>query len=317
MLASLKFVQGAVAKKDFVPALTHYRIENGTVRGYNGILALCSPIPMDIECTPRAEPMVKAISYCEDTVSMSLTPTGKLSIKSGAFKALVDCVEGPTPHVVPEGDTVQVDGASLIAAFKAVWPFVGNDASRPWSNGVLLQGQSAFATNNVTLVEYWVGGNFPKSVNIPRAAVQEMIRINEPPISAQLTDTSITFHYEGNRWIRTQLFSLEWPDLGRVLDRESTPVAMEEQLFVALEKLQFFVDKSGRIFFKDGIVRTHADYAEGATYEIATLQHEGIFNIDMLKCLSGVAQTIDWSLYPGPCMFFGERLRGAIIGMRM
>ena len=44
MLKALKFVQGAVSKKDLVPALTHFRIENGTVRSYNGMLALCTPI---------------------------------------------------------------------------------------------------------------------------------------------------------------------------------------------------------------------------------------------------------------------------------
>ena len=54
MLKELKFVQGAVSSKDFIPALTHFRIENGTVRSFNGLLALCSPIALDIDCTPKA-----------------------------------------------------------------------------------------------------------------------------------------------------------------------------------------------------------------------------------------------------------------------
>jgi len=44
MLKELRFVQGAVAKKDFVPAMTHFRIEKGTVRSFNGNLAICSPL---------------------------------------------------------------------------------------------------------------------------------------------------------------------------------------------------------------------------------------------------------------------------------
>ena len=76
MLTSLKFVQGAVAKKDFLPALTHFVIENGTVRGYNGMLALCSPIPFDIACKPKAESLVKAIANCNETVTLSLTQRG-------------------------------------------------------------------------------------------------------------------------------------------------------------------------------------------------------------------------------------------------
>jgi len=36
----------------------------------------------------------------------------------------------------------------------------------------------------------------------------------------------------------------------------------------------------------------------------------------MLNLLNGNANSIDWSAYPSPCMFFGDRLRGAIVGMR-
>lgn len=317
MLSCLKFVQGAVAKKDLLPALTHFRIENGTVRGYNGTLALCSPIPLDIECTPKAEPMVRAIGNCDDTVAMTLTPAGRLSIKSGAFKAFVDCVEGDTPHVDPEGEFFDMDGVALLTALKTVWPFVGDDASRPWTNGVLLRGQSAFATNNVTLVEYWIGSAFPHSVNIPRAAIKEMLRIDEAPIKAQMAENSITFHYLDGRWIRTQLYTTDWPDLAKVLDKPCTPVPMDERLFGALTKIKSFVDKNGRVLIGGGRVRTHDDDNIGATVEIPDLQWDGIFNIEMLKLLEGVVTTIDWSAYPAPCLFYGDRLRGAIVGMRM
>jgi hypothetical protein len=37
----------------------------------------------------------------------------------------------------------------------------------------------------------------------------------------------------------------------------------------------------------------------------------------MLKLLEGVATHADFTRYPNPTLFFGDRLRGAIIGMRM
>jgi len=317
MLKSLKFVQGSVAKKDFVPSLSHFRIENGTVRGYNGMLALCSPIPFDITCAPKAEPLVKAISNCVETVQLAMTQAGRLSIRSGKFKAFVDCVDGDTPHVQPEGEHVVIEGAALLPAFKTVAPFIGDDASRPWSNGVLLLGQSAFATNNITLVEYWTGITVPRPLNIPRAAVREMLRINEVPESAQLTDVSITFHYSGGRWLRTQLFETQWPDLFKVLNKESNPQPVDARLFEALTNLKPFTDKMGRILFRGaGKIATHDDETEGAGYELEGFDHTGVYQIDMLGLLQGNVKTIDWSLYPAPCMFFGDKLRGAIVGMR-
>lgn len=317
MLKSLKFVQGSVAKKDFVPSLSHFRIENGTVRGYNGMLALCSPIPFDITCTPKAEPLVKAISNCVETVQLTMTAAGRLSIRSGKFKAFVDCVEGETPHVQPKGEHVVIEGAALLQAFKTVAPFIGDDASRLWSNGVLLLGQSAFATNNITLVEYWTGITVPRPLNIPRAAVREMLRINEAPESVQLTDVSITFHYSGGRWLRTQLFETQWPDLSKVLNKESNPQPVDARLFEALTNLKPFTDKMGRILFRGaGKIATHDDETEGAGYELEGFDHTGVYQIDMLGLLEGNVKTIDWSLYPAPCMFFGDKLRGAIVGMR-
>lgn len=317
MLTELKFVQGAVAKKDFLPALTHFVIENGTVRGFNGMLALCSPIPFDIACKPKAESLVKAIANCTETVQLSLTPAGRLSVKSGKFKAFVDCVEGETPHAMPEGEVVAIDGAALLQAFKVVSPFIGDDASRPWSNGVLLLGQSAFATNNITLVEYWTGAPMPRPLNIPRAAIKEILRIDEPPVSVQLTENSITFHFTGDRWLRTQLFETKWPDLTRVLNKESKPSPLDSRLFEALKTIKPFSDKLGRVVFKGGgKIATHDEETEGAGFEIEGFDHTGVYQLEMLMLLQNGVTSIDWSLYPSPCMFFGDRLRGAIVGMK-
>lgn len=315
MLQQLKFVQGAISTKDFIPALTHFAIDNGRVRGYNGTLALCSPLSLDIDCKPEALPLIKAIANCNDTVQMSLTPTGRLAIKSGSFKAFINCIDQETPHVEPEGEPLEIDGAALLEAFKCVLPFISNDASRQWSNGVLLDGESVFATNNITAVEYWVGVKFPYKCNVPRSCIKEMLRIGKPPLHAQITETSITFHYDDNCWIRTQLFGNEWPDLRNILAAPSNALPFNELLFPALDKLKPFVDKLGRVYFADNVVSTSLVDNEGASNEIH-IASDGLYNIEILNLLKGIVTHIDWSLYPAACMFFGDRLRGALIGMK-
>lgn len=317
MLAELRFVQGAVAKKDLLPAMTHFAIEGGTVRSFNGSLALCSPIPFDIDCKPKAGPLVQAISNCTETVTLSMTAAGKLKIQSGKFKAFVECVHEETPHVLPEGEEILFDGDILLKALKVLMQFSGNDASRPWTNGILLRDQSAFATNNVVLAEYWLGSRFPITVNVPRVAVKEMLRIGEPPISAQLTDNSITFHYPNGRWIRTQLLSNEWPDLGKVLDRAANVTPINSAIFDGIRTIKPFADKLGRIFFTEGAIATHPDTGEGAVFEIEGWDVPGVYHADMLLLLEGVAQQADLTNYPDPCLFYGDRIRGAIIGMKL
>lgn len=316
MLKELKFVQGAVSKKDFIPAMTHFAIEAGTVRAYNGVIALGSPLPFDIDCKPKADALVKAIGNCGETIALAMTTSGRLKVSSGSFKAFIECVQEETPHVQPEGEPLELNGEAVLQAIKVISPFIGDDASRPWSNGVLLRDGSAFATNNVCLVQYWIGAELPATINIPRAAIKEMLRINEAPTHAQLAQNSITFHYADSRWVRTQLLESNWPDLSKVLDRTANVSPVSAELFTGLESLRPFADKLGRVYFKDGVLRTVADDGEGASYEMENFPYEGIYQIEMLRLLNGVALQVDFGAYPDPCVFYGDQLRGAIVGMR-
>lgn len=315
MLRELKFVMGAVAKKDFVAAMTHFCIQDGRVSSFNGKLALSSPINFDINCKPKAQTLVKAIAQCEDTITLAYTKAGRLLVKSGSFSASVECTDESTPDVTPSGDPFPVDGAILLDCLKRIEGFIGDDASRPWSNGVLLRGQSAFATNNSMIVEYWLGENVPRSVNIPLDAIKEMLRINEPPVGSQIDETSISFHYADGRWIRSHLLNTEWPDVSRILERDSKPQPMREELFTAIEHLKPFTSKMNEVYFVKGGIKTHMEDGEGASYDIAGFDYDGCYTVTMLLKLKGVAERVDFGLYPGPCTFFGNRLRGVFIGL--
>jgi hypothetical protein len=320
MLAELKFVAGAVAAKDLVPGLTHFRIQNGTVRSYNGNLAMCSPIALDIDCCPKGVDMVRAIANCEDATVVSVTPSGKLSIRSGGFRALVPLIEGDTPHVEPAGQIVHFNGEQLLKAFKVLDPIVGTDASRPFTTGVLIDGASAYATNNVVMAQYWIGDPFPGTVNIPRSAVRELLRIGEAPTHAQVDSNSITFHFTDGRWIRSQLIMDAWPlqKVNQLLDQPNNPQPIDPTMFVGLAKLKSMTDGKGtRVYLKDSALRTSLDEDEGSVYELPGLPFEGCYNMQMLGLLEDVVTSIDMTLYPDPCIFYGENLRGAIVGMSM
>lgn len=315
MLDALRFVQGAVAKKDFVQALTHFRIKDGTVMGHNGGLTLSAPIDLDLDVVPKAVSFVKAIQTCTETISLGLTAAGRLSVRSGKFRAYVECLPDGFPDITPEGETVAFK-PGIVKALKLLEPFIGEDASRPWARGVLFRGQSAFATNNVILVEHWLGYDFPRQINIPQKAIAEMIRIGDDPTHMQVAENSVTFFYEGDRWLKTQLYSLDWPDLGKVLSRPANPIEPPVGLWDAVESLAPFTDKLRRVFLSEGVVTTVQTEGDGASIDVPALKTRGIYNVDYLLEVAKVAQVIDLAGYPGPAMFFGEGIRGAIIGMR-
>lgn len=319
MLEALKFVKGAVGKKDYVPALTHFCISNGRITGYNGKISLSAPIALDVDCCPKAVPFVRAVEACNETAQLHLTPTGKLSIRSGKFRAHVDTVGVEVfPEVLPEGQHVQIDGR-LLPALRKVVDIIGEDASRQWATGLLLDGNSVFATNNVIIAQHWLGYHFPYRVVVPKYTVKEMIRIGEEPIGMQLTQLNITFHYEGDRWLRSQLICEGWPPVLDILNADAVPEGevppVADEFWAALETLAPFLDEAtARVFLMEDSVRTAP--SEGTSVEQCGTGLSGIYNHKMLSLLHGLADKINFQSYPSRVVWYGDGVRGLLVGMR-
>jgi DNA polymerase III sliding clamp (beta) subunit (PCNA family) len=317
MLEALKFVKGAVARKDFIPALQHFRIQHGHISSFNGTLGLRSPIAIDLDCAPKADAFIRAIEACKDTVALSLTETGRLLVRSGRFRTFVDTVEPSAfPHVLPEGKRVAVDD-SLMPALRYLEPYIADDASRPWACGIMLSNESAFATNNIVLFEYWLGFQFPARINIPAAAVRELLRLGESPTSMQVSDNRATFHFDSGRWLTTQLDVNAWPETEALLSRESSQQNFPDGFFDALESIEPFLDEFGTVHFMGDRMATSAQPdKEGTTVELEGLPAAGCFNGRQLLRLKGAVDTIDFSSYPAPSLFYGPQARGLVVGIK-
>jgi len=319
MLGDLKFVQGAVAKKDYQPALTHFRVTGGRVAGFNGTIALSSPIALDITATPKAVPFVKAIERCTDetTTVVYMTEGGKLALKSGGFRAFIECHDDGDilDSIAPEGTEVPI-ADTFLEGIRALLPYVGTDASRPWATGILLRDYSAYATNNIVLAEYWIGSEMP-NINLPTSALNELVRIGAPPIRITLGEQSITFFFEGDRWMRSQLLNADWPNVAAMLNTtlEAELMPFPEGFFEAVETIIPFVGEEGRIYFRQGRVTTSPHEGEGASVDIEGLPDYGAYHHKHLMSLQGVATSIDFTPHPQACPFQGEKLRGVVMGM--
>lgn len=321
MLKELKFVQGAVAAKDYVPELQHFKIGNGRVDGFNGLIALSTPIDLDLVAMPKAVSFVKAIERLPDNseVAINMTQTGRLSIKGGKARFFVECWEAThaTPHVAPAGETYAIP-PGILAVMRKLAPFMGIDASRPWACGIRFDGQMANVTNNIVAIQHWLEGlEFPSPINIPSMAIKEMLRIGQDPIAMQSEERAITFHYPNGAWLRTQLLEGMWPvDLNRVLDVQCNALPVAADIFDSVQRLDAFGGKEGRVYLRDGQVSTSLSEGEGAVIEVDDLIANGCFHINQIVSLHGVAATVDWGLYPSPVIFYGDGLRGAIMGIK-
>lgn len=318
MLNDLKFVQGAVAKKDYVPALTHFHIGDGRIYGFNGVLAISTPTDLAVSATPKARSFVKAVERIpEDTeIVLNLTEAGRLGVKAGNFRCYVECHEDSAGvvRVEPAGEIMPLQGG-ILPILRRLAPFMGIDASRPWAMGIRLSGRSAFATNNIILVEHWLPVAFPELV-IPAEAIKEMIRIGHDPESIQIEERAVTFNYANGAWLRTALIAGDWPDLAAVLNKDCEALPFPDGFFDAVNRLDAFTSEGNRLYLRGGIVATSDTEGDGALVELDDFGGIGIHFLEQMAKLDGVATSIDFGMWPAPCLFFGDLLRGAIIGMR-
>lgn len=316
MIDALSFVRGVISQRGDIPELTHFCISGGRITGYNGFVTLSSPIALDIEVNPHAATFARAVQRCEGATALRMTPAGRLAIETATLRVYINCVEDFSAALTrTPAECVAQPG--LFEALKRAFPFIAEDASRPWAQSALVADGCVTATNNVTVAQIWTGHSLPR-ICIPRTLIAEMVRIGIEPVGYAADANSITLLYPDDRWIRAALVEDKWPydKLNALLDYADAPQrVIPEDFFAALHRLEPFIEgKAAPVYFTGDGLATSETPEIGAAAPVADLIVGPIFNLKQLQLLEGVATTIDFTAHPGPCLFMGDNLRGAIIG---
>lgn len=321
MIDLLKIVNGAVATKDVVPVLNNFCLyrslfnNKGRIQGGNGVVCIDAPFEHPIkECTVNASRFIKAIEACGEMPDFDITPTGRLSIKKGKFKAYLATLPiTDYPIISQEGTLVKVK-PTFVDAIASIKQFVSEDASRVWSMSVLISGGYLYATNNVIVVRVPYELDYEYDVSLPIDAVNRIIDIQELPSACYVSELSFTLEYR-DMWMRSQLTNAPWPGVSQLFDGFSVDVVVPPDLKSAVEKVKSFCvnEKFPVIKLGEEVATDSAD--EGASMSGFELP-KASFHADQLTKVLSVATHIDFSTYPKPCFFKGKGIEGMIIGIR-
>jgi hypothetical protein len=319
MLNALRFVSGAVSKLDTVPALSHYRVEAGFIMGFNGTVAICSPIDLALTATPNAEQFYRALKSCDEVVTITQTHSGSLRVKSGTFSAVVDCLPDAYPAVAPDGAAYAVK-PGMGALLKKLVPIISNDPMKLWANGALFSTDGTITvTDGVVMAQAYTGDYMPGVCNVPAVALREVVRTGLDPVALQFGAQSLTFHFDGGKWLRTTLFNAAWPlhKLDGILGRAAQPVAIPDGYFASVEKLIPFGDDFAKLAFDPaGFHMEDGDKQQRARVDMQVQEGAaGVYNARLLLKIKDLAKWIDFSQYPSAALWSGDNVRGAIMPM--
>jgi hypothetical protein len=327
MLDSLQLVRGAVSKERLVPVLSHFAFRDGRVCGFDGRTYINAPAPdITLNLTVPARPFLAAYDAMSATeggaAKIKLTRhDDRLRISKGRMRVTLPA--GPVdafPFAEPDAAKSKRMPAGFLALLTALRPFVGEDASRPWSASVKIVDGVAYATNNIVLAAARMPTKGPamKCV-LPVQAIDELLRIALDPSHVTADDSAVTFHLPGGAWLRTSLLHDTWPDAKKTISASHAGARLKQyptaEWADAVDSIRPFCPdvKHEVVVMEQGRIRTQ----EGeVSAEVGGWKFDGqyMFHIEPLLCVLRAATHLDLASFPR-IPWTGPTVEGVLLGM--
>lgn len=174
----------------------------------NGRYTVDVPCNMPL-CTVDAAKLASAWGVCDSDPSFRVTDASLMVVGHARRSriGLADSREYPRTAPTPKTSHTAAGVSALIDQLR---PFVATDSSKIWANGICLHNGFAYATNNVILCRVPFPTVLPATVIVPSACFDAVTTKGEP-IDMGVTPDSVTFYFEDDVWVRTQLIAATWP----------------------------------------------------------------------------------------------------------
>lgn len=221
LIDALRRVRGAVASSATLQqSFLNFAFANGRVHATDGRIYISSPLPKANAKLSGAVDARKLIAALEGPSMTDEEP--KVLIKEGVLHVIGERLQARiqvSTDVFPLLDVLPITSKSwsrlkdesFVGRIERVRPFVGDDASRAWACGVLLDGEFAYATNNVSIVRTPIQPLLKKgALNVPLFAVDALLGALETP-ELYAHEPGLSFMYANGTFLRTSLFDHVWP----------------------------------------------------------------------------------------------------------
>lgn len=306
MREAVLWISQALPKKTLIPVFNHISIQDGRAMASNGFITMSHPVNDSLVATPNGEMLVNAFKVCDGKTAISQLDNGNLVIKAKDFKVTIPSTTDAFP-TLPSGGNVIPSPFAIRAALQAVRKFVSKDNARPIFRSVCFKGTSLFASNNVSIVEYWAGVHTPFNFALPVDTVDAILSIPDEPIYLEVSERWIRLHYGNGGWIHTSIMEESWPNLephlqGDWVSVPPTPVGLWE----AVKRVRPFLGASTTVAVRGGKV-----VATAAEAEVLGLVGEAVYSHEHLAQLEGTALAMRFGT---PLRWIGHNVRGVTYG---
>lgn len=316
MIATLKAACSICESGSALANYKHLVFEAGRLHAFNGVVQVQAPTDFSEKETfaVNEERLLQALSACEGEDAKVTLKDEFLVLKRGKLTVRVRKLPAdnlfrssiPTP---PVKRREKIEG--LQEALREVVPFMSTDASRPWTTSVLLKDRYAWATNNLSLVRFPLASDI--HCILPAPALEILCAL-EPLDWIALEEGKIVVG-SGKLLISFPSSSAAWPEsiAGFFAKAPKKLPKLDAELREATQMVEKFAER---------FVSLRPEKVEGklatieSEYEIEVPKGKGTYPAKLLLLILQHATHADFSTYPEPIFFAGDKLRGVAVGAK-
>lgn len=316
-LAAIERVKNAVSSKPLVPHLTHYLIDNGEIMSTDGQLNAGGPFPdSGVKYMVPAAEFEKVLLKFGRKASIEVEQKS-IVIKAGRYTARIATLADydAFPLQRPRGEEAKNVG-QLINIFRRLRPFVSDNATRPFAMAYRLRSTDVTVTNNIVLARST--HTLPKGFDhlVPVWAVDFVLARRDAVLSSVRFDKgSFSFLFDDGSWMMSPLIAEQFPDGPCDKMLEATPDATWaipgdwREAFNVVAELS---EDSVRLY--PDRITGGVGFSEVQAEVKSPVKELTPFVTKQLKLVVETATYFDPSLFPKPCPWQSEGIKGVIMG---
>lgn len=318
LLAAIAFVENAAEDDNDFKA--YARFTGGQLVAFDGSVAAGHPVEEDIAVCPHLKRLKEAVGRAGATLALSAQENGRLGVTGDKLRATVPCLPGTALFpVMPDPPIARLDDR-LKAGFAATLALAKEEADTIHEQSLLLRANTVVGCNGQLALEYWHGIDLPPGLAIPHKAAKAVTKTALALEGFGWDEgRSVTFHFAGGAWIKTQVMAGQWPNIDAVLNRPAYLADAPDNLFEALDAILSFSEDGAVHFHDDKLKTTYANSdggaLYGATYDVPGLANGASFSGRLLKLAAPAAKQIDYTTHADCMMLMNPEasLRGIIM----
>lgn len=323
MRSEIEWLDDALAAKDVVMAMTHYRVKDNFLTATNGRISAGHPCKVAGEFLVPGAEMKDIMKRLPDEPKVKLEDN-KVILRSGRFHGSIQTLP-MDQWTYPELEKTKWKPLPswFIAAIRQLRPFVSDNAVHRWSLGIAIDDGWCYASNNIALAGCRVGGVEQVKVLLPAWAADFVLERAEGISHWVVAPNYIAFKWDNGAWMRTVVIDDKFPERAAEMIRK-VPESLSQEIYPEYREAVCRISE-----LSEDYVSIYKDKVQGRTQkslvseelrsEVPEGRDASHWGARFLAPVMAAASHWQPSLYPAPVPFLNSKkepnkLKGFIAG---